>query len=406
MDHCFDSLIFDQIVNQGLDAVQTYLEQCPSAINARDDDGNRTMLYVAVMANSLDIAKFLIDRGADINVRSKNELCSLQLAIMKENQDMVNLLISKGADPNTVTRDRRTDSWKSPLLTASTTSLSMTRLLISSGAVLTPFLGEILMALMANKPDIANYFLDIVIERKAEEIIFYDFVPKSHTVRKSHLQALCSHVIACDPRLAVENNVIACDPRLAVEIMDKLIRLGDNINYANHFGSLFHILITRTDEDEVGRALFDHLLSIEDANCDMMVYTSGQAMTPITNALQIGEFFYANKLLIDGFVDVSKINLDCFRFTSKSVETLKLMYCLGFRFPNDFITAIRSSSAHDTAFAEFCSWLERESSNVMRLKDLIRIKLREKYGKKLPKVVSYLPDFYLPDLIRKYLMFS
>ena len=385
MDHCFDPPIFDQIFNRNLDAVQTYLEQCPSAINARDDE-KRTMLYAAVVANSLDIVTFLIDRGADINVRNKNELCPLQLAIMKDNEDMVNLLLAKGADPNTVTRDRRTDSWKSPLLTASTTSLSMTRLLISSGAVLTPFLGEILVALMANKPDVANYLLDIVIERKAEEIIFYDFVPKSHTVRKSHLQALCSHVITCDPRLAIQ-------------IMDKLIRLGDNINYANHFGSLFHILITRTDEDEVGRTLFDHLLSIDDANCDMVVYTSGQAMTPITDALQIGEFYYANKLLVDGFVDVSRINLHRLKFTSKSLETLKLMYCLGFRFPNDFITAIRSSSAHDITFSEFCSWLERESSNVMRLKDLIRIKLREKYGKKLPKVVSH-----LPTSIKKFLL--
>lgn len=255
--------VFDLVLNQDLEAVQTYLNQCPPLVVNAGDDDNRTLLHLAVEINNLDIVKclighggdvnkrtidlrlaplhlsvmnghipmteLLISNGADINIRNKIDLSPLQLAIIRNNVDMVNMLLAKGADPNTVTRDRRTET---PLLKASTMSLQLTKLLINSGAIITPFLKEILVALLANKPDIANYLIDIVMERKKHNHSPYDFVLRPNSIGKSHLQALCSHVTNCDPQLAIQ-------------IMDKLIKLGDNIDYANHFGSLFHILIFR-----------------------------------------------------------------------------------------------------------------------------------------------------------------
>ena len=70
----------------------------------------------------------------------------------------------------------------------------------------------------------------------------------------------------------------------------------------------------------MARTLFDHLLTLEDANCDILVYTSGQAMVPATDAIQIGQFYYTNRLLINGYVDMSMITLDHLKFTPESIE--------------------------------------------------------------------------------------
>lgn len=152
----------------------------------------------------------------------------------------------------------------------------------------------------------------------------------------------------------------------------------------------------------MARALFDHLISMDDVNCNIFVYTSGQAMTPLTDAMQTGQFYFADRLIIDGFVDFSTFNLDHFRFTPESLHTLKLFHYLGYKFPNNFLTSNRpSSDNHDELFAEFCSWIENESNNVMNLKNLIRIQIRKRYGRKVSIVASN-----LPDLIKKFLLLN
>ena len=58
-------------------------------------------LIIAVAAGNYDIAKFLIDKGADTNVtwtlRRKTMLCS---AISDRNKELVELLLAGGANPN------------------------------------------------------------------------------------------------------------------------------------------------------------------------------------------------------------------------------------------------------------------------------------------------------------------
>jgi len=63
--------------------------------------GAGTPLFAAVLADSDDVAKFLIAKGADVNVKDNAGVTPLNFVIRSRGKkDMVELLISKGADVN------------------------------------------------------------------------------------------------------------------------------------------------------------------------------------------------------------------------------------------------------------------------------------------------------------------
>jgi len=66
-------------------AVRKLLEEDPSLVNARDYD-NRTPLHVASLHGWLDVAKCLIEFGADVNAqdRWRNTVLSLFLSLWFE----------------------------------------------------------------------------------------------------------------------------------------------------------------------------------------------------------------------------------------------------------------------------------------------------------------------------------
>lgn len=55
-------------------------------------------LHVAVRNGNLDIAQFLIEQGAAVDVRGKNDYTPLHNAAWNGNMDMVKLLLNAGAD--------------------------------------------------------------------------------------------------------------------------------------------------------------------------------------------------------------------------------------------------------------------------------------------------------------------
>lgn len=75
-------------------------------INAKDNIG--TPLYHAVKGRHMDIAKLLIDNGADVNIKARNGMTPLYEASRCNYLPMVKLLIANGADANiTYTGGRR-----------------------------------------------------------------------------------------------------------------------------------------------------------------------------------------------------------------------------------------------------------------------------------------------------------
>ena len=68
-------------------------------INQRDKTGF-TALHWAAMTNKIEVAKFLIKKGADVNIRdSKMNMSPLDVAQAKGFKDMAELLLKSGAKP-------------------------------------------------------------------------------------------------------------------------------------------------------------------------------------------------------------------------------------------------------------------------------------------------------------------
>lgn len=142
-----DFELVEAVRNTDLDKVKTLVFE-GADVNVRDIEteflkGKRqdyiTMpLKIAVEAGDYDIAKFLIDKGADINVilifRGKTLLCT---AISRRNKELVELLLAGGADPNKKCRTKKTgNSLFSPLRVANLLGYGdIAGLLTANGAV-------------------------------------------------------------------------------------------------------------------------------------------------------------------------------------------------------------------------------------------------------------------------------
>ena len=57
-----------------------------------------TPLYLAALNNCTDVAVFLLDKGADVNAKTKEAATPLHIAAQKDNLRLVKLLLAHGAD--------------------------------------------------------------------------------------------------------------------------------------------------------------------------------------------------------------------------------------------------------------------------------------------------------------------
>ncbi|KWU56535.1 MULTISPECIES: ankyrin repeat domain-containing protein [Bacillus] len=75
----------------------------PSVVNSFSEDG-WTPLHLAAYFGQKEIASFLLEQGAEIHIRAKNENenTPLQAAIANKQSELVAFLIEKGSDVNAV----------------------------------------------------------------------------------------------------------------------------------------------------------------------------------------------------------------------------------------------------------------------------------------------------------------
>ncbi len=78
-----------------------------NALTSCNDD-NWALLHYAVYYGNFDMVGFLIDKGANIEIRSKEGKTPLHLAVEEAKQNIINLLLDRGADIEAKNNDGRT----------------------------------------------------------------------------------------------------------------------------------------------------------------------------------------------------------------------------------------------------------------------------------------------------------
>lgn len=81
--------------------VKTLIEQ-GVPINSPDEDLGYTPLHYAVRSNRLDVAEYLLSKGADVNAHNEKRIVGTPLRESASNcsYEMAKLLIDNGADPS------------------------------------------------------------------------------------------------------------------------------------------------------------------------------------------------------------------------------------------------------------------------------------------------------------------
>jgi ankyrin repeat protein len=125
------TLLHLAVFNDHIDIVK-YLVSQGVDVNAQDSEGD-TPLHLAASSGYLEVAKYLVSKGANVNATNKSfQETPLHRTSYYGYIDMVKLLVNHGADVNALAKDKST-----PLQNAAAIgSLHIVRFLISKGAKL------------------------------------------------------------------------------------------------------------------------------------------------------------------------------------------------------------------------------------------------------------------------------
>jgi ankyrin repeat protein len=80
-----------------LEGIKTLIEKDPDLLSARDKDG-RTPLHWACRGVHLEVVKFLVDKGTDVNSEDSNKVVPLHSLAVRNNAEAIEILIAKGAN--------------------------------------------------------------------------------------------------------------------------------------------------------------------------------------------------------------------------------------------------------------------------------------------------------------------
>jgi ankyrin repeat protein len=99
--------VFNYIMSNDFEKVKEFI-QSKDIINICDKYGN-TALFFAVRINNIDIIKYLIENGADLNAKNEDYESVLHYAAYKKNNlETIKYLIENGADTNILDYSGRT----------------------------------------------------------------------------------------------------------------------------------------------------------------------------------------------------------------------------------------------------------------------------------------------------------
>jgi ankyrin repeat protein len=161
------SKLIEAVMYQDLDAVKKTISQGID-INYQDPTSGSTALILAANYNFGDIAKFLIENGADIDLQAKNGTSPL-MAAAGSSEEIVKLLIEKGADVN-AKNERGTTAFTASItgILSERVTTAVPKLLLEKGANVdeAPQKGRaegytvLMMAARNQHPDLVQFLID------------------------------------------------------------------------------------------------------------------------------------------------------------------------------------------------------------------------------------------------------
>ncbi|MFC2121324.1 ankyrin repeat domain-containing protein [Bacteroidota bacterium] len=96
--------IHDTVKNGNKNKLDRILKKNPALINATDNH-SRTALHLASDCDNIEIAAFLIEKGAEIDAKDLNSKTPLHYAAMKDKVSLAELLLEEGANINAQDKD-------------------------------------------------------------------------------------------------------------------------------------------------------------------------------------------------------------------------------------------------------------------------------------------------------------
>ena len=242
-------------------------------VNVKTSYANLTPLHLAALSNSLDVAKQLIERGADVNANEENGETPLFYAAMANALDVAKLLIDRGSDVNA-----KTDSGSTPLRSAAWgNSLETAKLLIERGADVNPKTSSNWTPLhnasrYNYSPDVAKLLLDHGADVNAknsdgETPLHQPAWFKNHDVAKLLLDH-GADVNAKDSDGETPLHVAARSFRNPLDVAKLLLDRGADVNAKDNDGETPLLSAARYNSHYVAKLLLDHGADVNVKNDD------------------------------------------------------------------------------------------------------------------------------------------
>ena len=93
------SLLHGAACEENIQKLNNHLDKVID-INNRSNEMGYNALHLAALANRIEVAEFLISKGADVSARSNVDVTPLHIAIKEGFLDFARMLLDHGADPN------------------------------------------------------------------------------------------------------------------------------------------------------------------------------------------------------------------------------------------------------------------------------------------------------------------
>jgi ankyrin repeat protein len=392
--------------------------------------GQRKMppvIYYAVQNNFTEAVELLVKAGCNVNVKYTPELKTpLYVSSYIGNKFITSILCENGANVNELTTKGETALFAAIEWSALSNNLTIIEILLSFGAEVniiskngtTPLLKSIevecfpaIQLLIENgaKLDLINYEeLKCALKRNNNQIIEYLLRVYGSNRCNEEIQSVVSPVDLCLQYLNLKAMKIAIE--LGFSASDKL--------FENPLILLKTILPNSHKSFEEAKYCFDYLLTFKSLIDFNYVFAFKYELSVATQIINGNLLTYAlvfncshmSYRLIQIGSNIERSFFNYYRFDYNDLDSLKLLYFCGIRFPTNFNTKcypmnidLNERSINKSELKCFCQWIKCKTSQPYSLMEIIRIKLRKKFGINLFTIVSKLE---LPNQIIKYLLFE